>query len=132
MTEYIEDSDGVSFEDDISLLVSSKVDGLGFCGCGSPERVADMICRYLEAVDWAWECGPNMEFAHYWAERCQNMIERAKLEEDAFMLCAYIADSRRFTEHGGSVGGAWLSDKGRSFVGALRKALAAYENNRKS
>jgi hypothetical protein len=115
----VKDNKGLSYENLLSRVLTSKANGLGICGCGQPERVADMVRRYLEALNWAWEKGPAGEHAHYWKERWPKMEERAKLSEDSFLLCAYLADTQDLTEHGGSVFGSWLSDKGRAVLADL-------------
>lgn len=112
------DSEGRAYESEIDLLLTSSADGLGLCGCGDPEHVGDMMCRYLEAVDWAWQD---------WGSRYPKLEEQARLSPDAFLLCAYLADMKNLTEHGGSVNGAWLSDKGHAFAKALRAAIGRVE-----
>lgn len=90
---------GWEADDDIGdvneALVSTE---LGWCGCGSPEEVDRMMLAYLEAraeEDWP---KPHPE----------------GVSEDAEQLLSYIADALGWTEHGGSVGGAWLTDDGKT------------------
>lgn len=81
---------------------------MGWCACGMPEKAVEALVQYLKAVEWAWE--DRME-------RGSDVAEKAGIPNDGlFYLVAYIADERGLTEHGGSVGGAWLTDKGRDFI----------------
>lgn len=87
---------------------------MGWCGCGNPENI-DLLflweLRYLSTEDrfkiddvsWKW--------------RYKNHTERMGTARD---IVGYILDVMGATEHGGSVGGAWLTDEGV----ALRDALS--------
>lgn len=79
---------------------------LGGCGCGQPERVDAMMLAYLESR--AGEGFPKPD--------------PAGVSEDAALLLAYLADMLDWTEHGGSVGGAWLTDEGERALAHLRSA----------
>jgi hypothetical protein len=66
------------------------------CGCGNPDLVWDTIRDYLkEREDWA-----------------NDRIEWKPLETGKDYLLAYLMDHFGLTEHGGSVGGAWLTIEG--------------------
>lgn len=81
-----------------------------FCGCGSPEeasrallqllRLHPLFEHYGELHDWIGDIGPEY-------------------------LLLYMLDRFELTEHGGSVGGAWLTEKGE----AVRDALAREEED---
>lgn len=97
------EDDGPAGGDVKESLVSHE---LGWCGCGNPEDVDRMMLAYLTAraeEDWP---KPRAE----------------GVSDDAEMLLAYIADELEWTEHGGSVGGAWLTDDGKE---AMRNLTAA-------
>ena len=84
---------------------------LGWCLCNRPEEVNRMMLAYLEArsiEDWP---KPHPE----------------GVSEDAETLLAYIADQLGWTEHGGSVGGAWLTADGREALDNLRRYAAEQE-----
>lgn len=88
-----------------SVLWCNEPDWAKFCGCGDPIAVQEMMLSYLESLDGEW-------------------IDRKKAEkrwgEWAYLLLGYMADSLGWTEHGGSVEGAWLTDLGRMNLAALR------------
>lgn len=66
------------------------------CGCGNPDLVWATIRDYLkEREDWA-----------------NDRIEWKPLETGKDYLLAYLMDHFGLTEHGGSVGGAWLTVEG--------------------
>lgn len=86
------------------VLDSLVTTELGWCGCGDPEAVDKVMLAYLRsraAEDW-----PDPE----------------GVSDDAVLLLAYIADALRWTEHGSSVGGAWLTDDGRKALANLEAA----------
>lgn len=80
---------------------------LGWCGCGEPERVDEMMLAYLQSR--VGEDYPKPD--------------PVGVSPDAVPLLAYMADALGWTEHGGSVGGAWLTDNGYVAIGNLTKNL---------
>lgn len=82
--------------------------GQWFCGCGSPEDAAAALLRLLR-LHPLYE---NRDAFKEW-------ITDTGIE----YLLLYSLDHYELTEHGGTVGGAWLTDKGE----AVRKALAREE-----
>ncbi len=77
---------------------------LDWCGCGNPEDVDRWMLAYLESrASEAWP-KPSPE----------------GVSEDAQYLLAMLADKLGWTEHGGSVGGCWLTDAGRTTIENLR------------
>ena len=87
-----------------------------FCACGNPEIVEDAMLAYLDGVidlDNEDTVTPDG-----WRARCGGEV--------AFLLLAYLADQQKWTKHGGSVYGAWITDKGRQ----TRAALAAAKQTR--
>lgn len=137
--EWGRDSEDVGFLDEIGVLMCSSVDGLGFCGCGRPEDVADVLRRYLDSVAWnGAEYSSRILKAKLSRERLadgeseeskayKKISEETKarhgLADDAFLLCAYIADDKKLTEHGGSVYGAWLTERGKKWLAEITAAL---------
>lgn len=81
-----------------------------FCGCGNPEDAAAALLRLLR-LHPLYEHRPKFE---------------AWLPDDGLQyLLLYMLDRFELTEHGGSVGGAWLTPKGE----AVRNALAREEGD---
>lgn len=77
-----------------------------FCGCGSPELAASKLQAMLSL--------------------CPFYENRAALEQmipDAGVLelLLYTLDHFDLIEHGGSIGGSWLSDKGKQVLAALNR-----------
>lgn len=78
---------------------------LGGCACGEPERVDDMMLAYLASRE-----------PEGWPKPAP-----VGVSEDAALLLAYLADMLGWTEHGGSVGGAWLTEDGAAALANLRE-----------
>lgn len=95
------------------------MDALNFCGCGRPERVAELLAAYLSAL---------VEDSRQAEARCvptwkqQPWLEVGGDDRDVFLMCAYIADAAGWTEHGGSVHGAWITESGRDILAKYLKA----------
>lgn len=81
-----------------SLETYIMVDVLGFCACGSPWIILNGLEKYLDVVE-----------------------KREYREDENFLLYAYVADRAKLTDHGGSVYGAWLTDKGEEILNLLRE-----------
>lgn len=91
----------------LDALVSTE---LGWCACGNPEKVDRMMLTYLEWAEARFDDQSNVT----WDTALDNV------SDDAKFLLAYIADDLDWTEHGGSVGGAWLTDDGKQAMANLR------------
>lgn len=83
---------------------------LGFCNCGCPGANVEFVGQVLSvlASDDPWD------------------VQNAKLREMAgsevvhdFVL--YVLDDKNLLEHGGSIGGSWLTNKGRAFLAAVEE-----------
>jgi len=77
---------------------------LDFCGCGNPDEGYDALLETLRAYDeggdrkaWAYARGGNWEGPGSGYD----------------MLILYFLNAHGLMEHGGSVGGSWLTDKGK-------------------
>lgn len=111
----IASGDTEAFPEMTTQVASSVVSGHGdlitgclnylmnWCQCGNPEDVTGAIMQYLEIT------GSDERFDFE-----GNDESRRKL----WFFLAYIADYLEWTDHGGSVGGAWLTDIGKE---ALRR-----------
>lgn len=88
---------------------------LGGGGCGAPWAAANWLRRALEAHP-AWE---------------KQSVQRAVWGDDdgrAYVL-RHMLDHAALTEHGGSVGGAWLTERGERVLAALQVPGAIEESN---
>ena len=84
---------------------------LDWCGCGDPDAAQLCIRDYLEAIS---------EFKLK-QERLKQYFGVEYVYDNRLLLClAYMLDAVGFTEHGGSVGGAWLTDVGKMFLLCLK------------
>ena len=108
--------DGDGFLDDedcfwhsIEDFVETEV--LGFCGCGCGDKLI-----------WASEmlrcCDRDQNGDQYPEDALEKYV--AKHPDRAAHILLHLFDSRGVLEHGGSVGGSWLSDAGEKICeGAL-------------
>lgn len=79
---------------------------LGWCACDRPYEVDRMMLAYLDVIALdTWPRPPPRG-----------------VSDDATTLLAYIADHLGWTDHGTSVGGAWLTDAGQVARSNLRAA----------
>ena len=88
---------------DRNLIEEAVSTLMGWCGCGSPEDVTELVMRFLElSVHWDVEG----------AQETRDKREALCGGHAQLYLVAYVADALGWTEHGGSVGGEWLTDTG--------------------
>ncbi len=99
-------TDSVMDKREAAIVIEAVSHHLGWCGCGIPAAAADWLRRALEAHP-AWE---------------KQALQGAVWGEDqgrAYVL-RYMLDHAALTEHGGSVGGAWLTERGKRVLAALQ------------
>lgn len=72
-----------------------------WCGCGMPEEIDKAMLTYLSSGTHPY---PNI----------------LKINNTTDLFCAYIADSLGWTEHGGSVYGAWLTEEGKKILDGIQ------------
>ena len=97
------------FEDCFDFFYYEK---LNWCGCGDPELAQKVVKDYLNIIT---ERDYNKQKELYQEKfNCKNVYS------NPLLLClAYTLDSVGFTEHGSSVGGAWLTEEGKMFLWLL-------------
>lgn len=97
---------------------ASVNDELKWCGCGDGDRVDELMLDYLtwKETYWTWVRSQDERVRIDWTQ-----TPDCPLAEDVQILLAYIADAAGWTEHGGSVFGAWLTDDGDEALANLRK-----------
>lgn len=74
------------------------------CGCGAPEQACRALLRLLRL---------HPLFDH------RDEIEAWIPDSGVEYLLLYALDKWDLTEHGGTVGGAWLTDNGKAVLAAL-------------
>lgn len=95
-------------EEDFTLL-----EQLPICGCGRPGLVLDHYRHLLHLTDW----GVNRESDG--PPGFEALLGLAGGNETLLYLSAYVLDHIKATEHGGGVGGAWITDKGKRLLEIL-------------
>lgn len=108
-----EDEDGVEYRDLTSLLQSHA---LGFCGCGDPETVLNLIHGLIKLKQK--RCADTANISDAWFEYRYGMKAYLIENIDAVMwFFDYLLDEKEITTHGGNVSGSWIDDH--NFVAAL-------------
>jgi hypothetical protein len=97
------------------------------CGCGSPETVAGFVRDVLTAYRERWASTDKLDMfkledrpAMKAAWDAHDATIAVLLPSDGvryFVL--YLLNHWELLEHGGSVGGSWLTDKGKAMLVAL-------------
>ena len=88
---------------------------LKLCGCGSPERTWEIIRLILIAQSQdGYENRINML-----NNICNINIEDSNNYDGLIQFVLYVLDDHEFLEHGSSIGGAWLTEKGKLFLDLL-------------
>jgi hypothetical protein len=80
-----------------------------FCGCGSPDAAADTLRIIL-----------TLHPLHSNREAFETLVPNDGVQH----LLLYTLDHFDLTEHGGSVGGGWLTEKGKAVLAALEREKA--------
>lgn len=112
--------DDFSLQEDIQNFF--YFERLGWCGCGDPEAVMREICKYFSILDW------RDSIRHYEREMYNKLCKKFReafgvesiYDNPLLMALAYAMDAAGFTDHGTSIGGAWLTDEGKMFLYVLR------------
>jgi hypothetical protein len=82
-----------------------------FCGCGSPETVVKLVRDALAAI----KARSDGEFKEDYL-----VPVLGPLDSPTRLFFLYWLDAVGLTEHGGSVYGSWLTDKGKQVLELLR------------
>ena len=79
----------------------------GFCNCANPDELINQVRRYLK--------------------RRKHPINTSNKD----LLMAYFCDKYGYTDHGGSVFGAWVSQKGEKLLKEMEENEILYNHNAK-
>lgn len=93
----------LTYGDDLSSVLISKV--LDFCSCGNPEAVLLEMSRVIKLF----------------------MDPKHDTPPDSDLIYLYVADRAELMEHGGSVYGAWVTEKGEAFIRLVEVAVKEEE-----
>ena len=94
---------------------------IGLCGCGIPNATIRKIVEYLEITDqWSRDIAASKDL---WNDKTPSENRRKRMKESfgvddecdnpLVQFLAYNMDHHGFTEHGSSISGCWITDKGR-------------------
>lgn len=81
---------------------------LGGCGCGEPDSLAEMAYKLLEHFGT-----PHMERTFNFYEGDDHLT---------YEVIAHWLAEKEVTEHGGSIYGSWLSEKGKEILKTIKEA----------
>ena len=100
------------FETELETLMDYfYYERLNWCGCGNPEEAQTAILNFLDAHE---------EFDNR-EEKLKKYFGFKYVYDNPLLLCfAYTMDAAGFTEHGTSIGGAWLTEDGEDYLYCLR------------
>lgn len=99
--DSVTDRDGMEYGSTEEMLIVSRTDGLGFCMCGESASALRLVRDYLARIKLQ-----ILKSGYAWTDA----------DSPSEWLVMYFADSRGFTEHGGGIRGAWLSQDGELFL----------------
>ena len=85
-----------------------------FCGCGCPGDAYDLVRNILQLCPLYdnWETGTSN------SAKVQEILGGI---DGTFYLVLYAIDSLDLIEHGGSIGGSWLAEKGTHYLPLMAK-----------
>lgn len=89
---------------------------ISLCSCGRPEDVQDLLVNALRCIEcFGNDLDAKNERQHLFSmERIENLILQNPNIAAEFVM--QFLDDRGLLEHGGSVGGSWLSERGKQVV----------------
>lgn len=97
------------------------------CGCGAPTEVAAFILDLLSAYDDRWRHDLSImrpadrpALDRVWKEHT-DAVKKLLPNDGAQYFVLYVLTHWDVLEHGSSVGGSWLTDKGRDILHALER-----------
>ena len=80
---------------------------LEMCGCMDIEIIAEGLSEYLQRVEEGF--GGRQSSGNH-------QIRRGSSYYLVDLLLASLADDKKLTEHGGNIGGSWLTDAGKRWL----------------
>ena len=86
-----------------------------FCGCGNPNSSLEFIRDILIIIK---------EHGAYSDE-----LSKKLSDEGLLYFVLYYLDSKGLTEHGGSVGGSWITEKGEEIIQDINWCLENEKDN---
>ena len=108
---YVNDKDV-----DEELLIEPLLDfyiheQMGLCNCGNPEDTYEVIRKYLHIrEEWRKESLSTYDNLVESYEVNLHINYKNSINYGLLQFMMYVLDSNGFTEHGGSIGGCWLTE----------------------
>jgi hypothetical protein len=93
------------------VLVYGHHDGLGLCGCGDPDAGIALAHELLTAFGWGFGDGA-------W-QRKRAVIGRLLPTAGVEQVVLSTLDRAGLIDHGSSIGGSWLTDRGKWWLWAV-------------
>lgn len=119
-TDAFDRSEGIITSDDEDFLETFIVEVFNFCGCGC---LMSMSVRFLnDILNCYHKEEEEKDLSPY-----LNLKEAKKVCKEDDNICDFMLhflDSHELTEHGSSVYGSWLTDKGIALKSALNEYFA--------
>jgi len=88
------------------------MDEIDICGCGQPEQAVELVRQILNLA-------PLYNNENW--KKAEQLIGSA----GAFHIVLSVLDNARLMEHGGGIGGSWLTEKGEAVRDALNLLAAS-------
>ena len=96
-----------------ALLHKVWYDDFKFCGCGDPDGTMRFIGQILAEKRTIYSSPGEDE--SLW----DGLRKLLPYEDPKSLIVEYLLDTNGFTEHGGGVGGSWLTDDGVELLEAI-------------
>jgi hypothetical protein len=112
-----------SEEDALEAMVS---DQLGWCGCGNPAAAIDLLHKVLSIL--RERCNEYVAPQLAWGDWYRVLKAVLCYDRDPGIYYTYLyhLDDKKLIEHGGNVGGAWLTSEGDALLDALNESEVEY------
>ena len=92
---------------------------LGLCGCNCPEDTKEAIRKYLHIRKDFHDKELTYEGVVRRYRTDLGIDEHSQVQHGVLQFMMYVLDKEGYTDHGGSVGGCWLTKKGEMFMDVL-------------
>lgn len=98
---------------------------IGLCGCGYYNDTVRIIYEYLKAKEEL--------YCHFDYRRWKDFLEKFIEENKEFLyeFMCYVLDDKGFTEHGPSVGSAWITEKGKTLLRMIEEVCGEADDKPK-
>lgn len=114
--DYSEIADEI-LEDCEDFFYLEKLD---WCGCGDPSIAKHCIRDYLKIIKMSNDIRDPSDAYEVKEALMADRFGCKTIYDNELLLClAYALDAAGFTDHGSSIGGAWITKEGEMFLNIL-------------